>query len=165
MVQLQGAEAQHVTVRNEMTDFWQGIRWALSWMQKPFTDTEYSIPDAVKLFAASLLFCARHLHGVNGEGGWCAPPRRLCSALGPCSERCVGQRCTGSRGSSACRRGGGTGRDMGWCLVAWLALLGMPGQTGKPVMVYDAVCGRDTWKCAMNIQSKGLKLILIMPEN
>lgn len=64
-----------------------------------------------------------------------------------CSERCAGQRCAGSRGSSACRRGGGTGRDMGWCLVAWLALLGMPGQTGKPVMVYDAVCGRDMEVC------------------
>lgn len=36
---------------------------------------------------------------------------------------------------------------MGWCLVAWLALLGMPGQTGKPVMVYDAVCGRDMEVC------------------
>lgn len=54
---------------------------------------------------------------------------------------------------------------MGWGPVAWLAPLGMPGQIGKPVVVYDAVCGRDAWKCAMNIQSKGLKLIFILPEN
>lgn len=73
MVQLQGAEAQHAAVRNEMTDFWQGMRWAPSWIQKPFTDTEYSIPDTVKIFAASLLFCARHLHGTNGEGAGVLP--------------------------------------------------------------------------------------------
>lgn len=55
---------------------------------------------------------------------------------------------------------------MGWGLVAWLALLGMPSQTGKPVIVvYDAVCGREAWKCAMNIQSKGLKPIFTPPEN